>query len=123
MDAYTVPNRGMEIDYDDIVTVPGNPERVGRVAGFIWNTRQGYRMPDEMDIEYIEDGCSVLEEISLTDPRWVKTRTSGATLNDSQVRNRAKDTVTWSRERRLTRELRQRIEADCILTGVPPTQW
>ena len=123
MDAYTVANRSLEVDYDGIIILPGNPERVGRVAGFIWNDHQGYRMPDEMDIEYVEEGGSVLEEVSLSDQQWSKARDSRTVLNDSQLRSRAKETVRWSRERHPARELRQRLEADCILTGVSPVKW
>ena len=65
MDAYTSTNRSMEVDYDDIVIMPGNPERVGRVASFIWNDHQGYKMPDEMDI-------GTLNTLKMEDRCWRK---------------------------------------------------
>ena len=121
-------NRSLTVDYDDVddvIILPGASERVGRVAGFIWCDHGGYRQPDTMDIAYVEDGQQVLEEVSLTDPTWVRagpsTRPDMAALTEH-----ARCTIAWAAAQGRggrTSAIRQRIEADCMLLAVPPTEW
>ena len=118
-------NRSITVDYDDVIVLPGTPQRVGIVAGFIWCDHGGYRQPDNMDITYVENGEQVLEEVSLTDPTWTRAGKRERLSRDALVEH-AHLTIEWAvaQDRAgQTRAVRQRIEADCMLLAVLPNEW
>ena len=116
-------NRSMTVDYDDVTILLGDPPRVGRVAGFIWCNHGGYRLPDNMDIEYVEDGQKVVEEVSLTDQSWVRARGVHPAPNTVAVAAHAQLTLQWARTKRLTSAIRQKLEADCMLLAITPIDY